>query len=247
MRMGTSFGISFFALSFLSSVAFAESAGGAVPGDTKADLKLRFAFSGGMGWGNADIPPRLALSPAPDSSLYNDNPISGSYNSLSLVSLRTIESVLIPLSPTRDLVLGVGLDVQTKVQSSHSYEFQKRVPIDFEAYALAFEAGVRKRVWGLQSLEVLGGLDWVVSGKTAFQYRAKGTDLVLRDFSQEDKLGMASFRVVLRGRYMIQFLNFLSAGLEFDGALGRYAVAARSEGMWTQTSTLRGVMSIDLD
>jgi hypothetical protein len=252
MKTSMPLSMSLLIISTIPGRGFAEGSGSGTSaeqavGNVSKDLKLRFAFSGGLGFGNADVPVRTALSPVPESTLYNDSPVSGSYSSVSLLSLRTLESVLVPLSPTRDLVMGIGLDVQSRVQPKHSYEFQKRVPIDFEAYALALELGVRKRVWGLQSLEVLGGLDWVVSGKTAFTYRGKDSDLVLKEYSQEDKLGIASLRVALRGRYMVQFLDFLSAGAEFDGALGRYVVESRSEAMWTQTSTLRGVLAIDLD
>ncbi len=228
----------------LSSVARASVDG---LNNAEPDLRFRFAFSGGMSLGNAELGQRTALTPSPESAVYGANPVSGSYRASNLISLRTMESVFLPRTATRDLVLGVGLDVQTHLLTERSYTPEKGIPLDLEAYALALEGGLRKRLWGLQSLEILGGIDWVLLGKTKFAYRAKNESMVTTDYMQEDKLGLASFRVALRGRYMLQFVDFLSAGLEVEGALGRYAVASRADAMWTQSTTLRGVFALELN
>lgn len=233
-----------------ANVGLASGTVASTPGTSAAaseNMKIRFAFSGGVGIGNAEFGERNTLKPVPDATLHGSTPITGSYRSSSLVSLRTIESVLLPQSPTRDLVLGAGVDVQTRVQSQHSYSAVKGIPIDIEAYSLAFEAGVRKRVWGLQSLEILGGLDWILNGKTSFTYKAKDDSLAFKEYVQEDKLGMSSVRMALRGRYLIQVLDFLSAGVEVDGALSRFSVAARQDAVWTQTSSVRAMLAIDID
>ena len=217
------------------------------PNPETSGTHIRFAFSGGMGFGSAEFGERTAVSPAPDSTTYGSMPYSGTYRPQSLLSFRTVESVLFPMGNTRDLVLGIGLDVLTQLDSRHSYVSNKGLPIDLQMLSIAFEGGVRKKLDSWQSVEILGGLDAGVFGKTSFIYQSKAETNLIKEYTVEDRLGLASFRLGLRARYLLHCWSFLSLGTELDGSFSKLAVASRSDGIWTQTTTVRGVLSLDID
>lgn len=212
-----------------------------------SDTHIRFAFSGGMGFGIAEFGERTAVLPAPDSASYRSLPYSGTYRPQSLLSFRTVESVLFPMGSTRDLVLGAGLDVLTQLSSEHSYESDKSIPIDLQLLSLAFEGGVRKKIGSWQSVEILGGIDVGVFGKTSFSYLSKGETNISKEYTIEDRIGLASFRLGLRARYLVHCWSFLSLGTELDGSFSKLSVASRKTGIWAQTTTVRGVLSVDID
>jgi hypothetical protein len=207
---------------------------------------FRFNVSAGVSAAGLEIEETRKVEVQPDASVYEADPLRGSFQSNAVLLVRTVESVALPIGDERDWIVGAGIEALSSLGTFGRFSRDKASSFSLQIWSACFESGLRRKLSEGQGIEILFGGAYSLGGKAGFSYTGLGDDGTTTTQFFDDRIDSA-WRASLMGRYSFRVLSFLEAGLALEGYYGRIDLSSRSKPTAMQGSALHALFAFAIE
>lgn len=198
--------------------------------EAQADVPLlRFTLAAGIQAAALEVGAPAALPPPPHEPTYGtENPTQGTFQTWTLTSVRTVESIHLDLGDGRSLVVGAGFGTLSSHDSLGKFTRESGGEISLRLLTLTAECGLHRRLSPGDAVEILTGFDYPLYGKMQFGYSGVNSFGALTRARHEESI-RSGWQVHLQGRYLFDLLPPLQIGIGIGGHFGRLTTPDRSD------------------
>lgn len=190
---------------------------------------MRFTLAAGLESAFVEVGEATGLPAVPHQGTYgSENPTEGSFQTWTLLNVRTVESLSIDLGGDRYLTVGAGFDSVGSGKSWGRLAKEEGGEFELQLLSLTTEIGIHKRLNDGQGIEILTAFDVPLNGKARFLYVGMDRYGAVSNVSMSESV-KSGWRLFLMGRYFVDVAYPLQLGLQLGGHFGQLKLQNRAD------------------